>query len=68
MSTEVGIQARRRMLRRRLMIHCPVTGNGADTGHELTSIPDVSPTRNLLVDCPECGQDHPWQVDDTFLD
>ena len=58
----------RRMLLRRLLIRCPVTGISADTGWELSAVPNLVPTNNLLVDCPECGQDHQWQVDDAFLE
>lgn len=61
-------QERSRMLVRRLLIRCPVTGQGADTGYELSAMPDLIPTHNLLVDCQECGQDHPWEADDTFLE
>ena len=63
----VGMGSRRRILLRRLTIRCPVTGTSADTGYELSSIPTVS-TRNLLVDCTECGQDHLWRLEDAFLD
>ena len=51
---------------RRLMIICPVTGAPTDTGLELAAI-DSSSTQ-WLVDCLECGQDHPWSIDDTFLE
>ena len=66
-SAAAGIASRRRLLLRRLTIRCPVTGTPSDTGLELSSIPSVA-TRNLLVDCTECGQDHTWQVEDAFLD
>ena len=59
---------RQRALLRRLVIQCPETGGRADTGFELTAIPSLSGRRQLLVDCPECGQDHQWQVEDSFLD
>jgi hypothetical protein len=61
-------QERPRMLVRRLLIRCPVTGQGADTGYELPAMPNLIATHNLLVDCQECGQDHRWQVDDAFLE
>ena len=67
MAAQVGIEARRRMLLRRLMIRCPVTGTPTDTGFELSSVPAVA-SRNLLVDCTECGQDHAWQIESAFLD
>lgn len=57
------------VLLRRLMITCPATGRAADTGFELSAIPDIGTGRQwMLVDCLECGQDHPWQLEDTFMD
>ena len=52
----------------RLLITCPVTGRPADTGHERTATATLGSERQLLVDCLECGQDHPWTIQDTFLD
>ena len=51
----------------RLLITCPVTGRPADTGYELSAAPTLG-SGQLLVDCQECGQDHPWTIEDTFLD
>jgi hypothetical protein len=51
----------------RLLIICPVTGRPADTGRELSATPTLG-SGQLLVDCLECGQDHPWTIEDTFLD
>ena len=59
---------RRRTLLRRLTIVCPETGRAADTGFELTEVPELSARRQVLVDCLECGQDHEWQVEESFLD
>ncbi len=53
---------------RRLRITCPVTGVATDTGFELSEVPAVVSGPQLLIDCPECGQDHPWQIDDAVLD
>jgi hypothetical protein len=39
-----------------------------DTGFELTSIPSLSRSPQLLVDCLLCGQDHPWEIGDAFLE
>ena len=64
----VGMRARRPMLLRRLMIRCPITERATDTGFELTSIPMVSQSPQLLVDCLACGQDHPWEIGDAFLE
>ena len=55
------------VLLRRLMIRCPETGLPADTGFELSEIPALAAQPQILVDCLECGQDHPWQLEDAFL-
>ncbi len=54
-------------LLRRLMIRCPATGRAADTGVELSGLPAVSARGQVLVDCLECGQDHEWRAEDSFL-
>jgi hypothetical protein len=63
-----GMRATRPMLLRRLMIRCPISGLATDTGFELSSIPTVSRSPQLLVDCLVCGQDHPWEIGDAFLE
>ena len=55
-----------RRLLRRLMIACPETGRPADTGFELSALPRIAGSRQVLVDCLECGQDHEWQVEEVF--
>jgi hypothetical protein len=50
------------------VITCPVTGLATDTGFELSELPGVVAGPQLLIDCLECGQDHPWQIDDARLD
>ena len=55
------------MLLRRLMIRCALTGLPADTGFGLAEIPAVGTRQQNLIDCLECGQDHPWQLEDAFL-
>lgn len=57
-----------RVLLRRLVIACPVTGLATDTGFDLSAVPALGGGEHLLVDCLECGQDHSWQIDDAFLD
>jgi hypothetical protein len=52
---------------RRLTILCPVTSRAADTGYEITGMPNVAGGTQVLVDCLECGQDHEWTADDTQL-
>ena len=61
-------RARQCALLRRLMIVCPATGRPADTGFELSGIPEASARQQILVDCLECGQDHGWRIEDAFLD
>jgi hypothetical protein len=56
------------ILLRRLLITCPATGLPTDTGFELSQVPSVAASRQLLGDCLECGQDHEWDVDDIVLD
>ena len=56
-----------RALLQRLMIRCPVTGLATDTGLDLTEVPVAGGGAQLLVDCQECGQDHPWRIDDALL-
>ena len=60
-------RARRRVLLRRLMVRCPVTGLPTDTGFELSATPDLGGAEQLLVDCLECGQDHRWAISDAFV-
>ncbi len=66
--TGVRAEMRGPRLLRRLMIRCPVQGVPTDTGFELSSIPDVDRSQQLLVDCLACGQDHVWQIADAFLE
>lgn len=65
-STEPSV--RYRTLLRRLVVRCPVTERAADTGFDLSALPNISARRQVLVDCLECGQDHEWQVEDAFVD
>ena len=64
----VATPAPRPMLLRRLMTRCPISRLASDTGFELTSIPTVSRSPQLLVDCLACGQDHPWEIGDAFIE
>jgi hypothetical protein len=64
----VRVEGRRPTLLRRLMIRCPVLGVATDTGFELSSIPAIDRSEQLLVDCLACGQDHVWQMADAFLE
>ena len=50
-------------LLRSLFIRCPATGERADTGFELTALPSIRASTQVLVDCLECGQDHEWRVE-----
>lgn len=59
---------RRAVLLRRLMIRCPATGLSADTGLDVSSVPSIVSSEQLLIDCPECGQDHYWLADEAYLE
>jgi len=50
------------------VIRCSVTEQAADTGFDLSPLPNISARRQVLVDCMECGQDHGWQADDAFVE
>jgi hypothetical protein len=39
-----------------------------DTGYELRAISTFGRGPQVLVDCLECGQDHPWRIEDAFLE
>ena len=58
------IQLRQPRLLRRLTIECPVTKQPSDTGFELSALPSLTISPQVLLDCLECGQDHEWSVDD----
>jgi len=53
------------MVPRRLMIVCPRTGAGVNTGYELFPIHVMALPRRL-VGCTECGQDHTWRMKDAI--
>jgi hypothetical protein len=57
-----------KVLVRRLAIRCPVTGLPADTGFDISAVPEIVTAERLLVDCQECGQDHIWLPHEAFLD
>ena len=67
-SRAAGISAERPRLLRRLMIKCPVTGLATDTGFEVWNVPAVVNGPQLLIDCLECGQDHPWHIAEAVRD
>lgn len=56
------------LLLRRLSITCPVTGSPTDTGFELTDVPALASSPQVLIDCLECGQDHEWDIDAVVLE
>jgi uncharacterized Zn finger protein len=68
MTVSPGPGVHHRVLPRRLMIMCPVTGAPVDTGAELMAAQSMEPGGDILVDCIECGQDHPWKIEDAFLE
>lgn len=66
MATATNIQ--QPILIRRLLIACPATEVPTDTGFELSELPSVAGSLQVLAKCLECGQDHEWGVDDIVLD
>jgi hypothetical protein len=68
MAISTGPGVYHRVLPRRLMIPCPVTGAPVDTGSDLVTAQSLGPGGDILVDCIECGQDHQWQLEDAFLE
>ena len=68
MAISPGPGVHHRVLPRRLMIQCPVTGVPVDTGADLMAAHGMARRGDILVDCIECGQDHQWQVEDAFLE
>ena len=69
MTVSPGPGVHDRVLPRRLMIPCPVTGVPVDTGADLMAAQGMGPPGgDILVDCIECGQDHQWELEDAFLE
>jgi len=52
---------------RQVMIACPVTNQLTPAGIETASIEKLDQPQYLLIDCLECGQDHPWEPHDAVL-
>ena len=59
---------RRLRLYHRMVIQCPAKARAADTGFELSELPDLVSGGHWLLDCPECGQDHYWELDDVIIE
>jgi hypothetical protein len=49
-----------------VMIECPLSRSLVPAGVHVLSVDELSMT-NLLLDCPDCGQDHPWGPADAVL-
>jgi hypothetical protein len=49
-----------------VLIECPEAGTLVPTGIHVETHHDLEST-NLLLDCPDCGQDHPWEPADAVL-
>ena len=45
----------------------PTTNELIPTQVEADSLHDVEPTNNIRMNCPKCGQDHEWSVEDAVL-
>ena len=42
-----------------VLLRCPVTRELVPTGFWADSVDELEPD-NELIDCPSCGNDHPW--------
>ncbi len=49
-----------------VLITCPTTNELIPAGLDVSALEDL-PDDNLLVACPECGQDHQWTPSDAVL-
>jgi hypothetical protein len=49
-----------------VLISCPETGGLVPTGANARNLEDLD-AENLLIDCPDCGLDHPWTNVDAVL-
>jgi hypothetical protein len=49
-----------------VLVCCPQRDQLVPTGFVAQSLDDLEP-RNLLIDCPACGQDHEWSALDAVL-
>jgi hypothetical protein len=49
-----------------VLISCPATDALVPTGENVSSLDDLEP-KNLLLDCPDCGDDHEWTPIDAVL-
>ncbi|HEX8091621.1 MAG TPA: hypothetical protein VF762_22400 [Blastocatellia bacterium] len=55
----------------RIMITCPTTGRAIYTGMSMDEDSfeqDSKAFSNTGAPCPECGELHPWQRQDAFLE
>ena len=52
-----------------VLISCPATGDLVPTGVQADDAEDFEhlPAQNLLIACPECGQDHAWTIADAVV-
>ena len=51
---------------RAVLIACPFNEGLVPTGMEVADLSDL-PLRNVLIDCLDCGQDHPWTPNEAVL-
>ncbi len=50
-----------------VLISCPITGRLVPTGIEAESEDDLDTAGHVLLACPDCGGDHPWDSTDAAL-
>jgi hypothetical protein len=49
-----------------ILIACPVSGNLIPTGSEANRLGEASKP-GVVLDCPDCGQDHEWDARDAVF-
>ena len=49
-----------------VLISCPETGGLVPTGVNVRDLDELN-AENVLIDCPDCGLDHPWTSVDAVL-
>jgi hypothetical protein len=49
-----------------VLIACPESGGLVPTGVNVRDLDELD-AENVLIDCPDCGLDHPWTKFDAVL-
>lgn len=50
---------------RPVLINCPITEYPVDTRYRADSVEGFD---NMVIRCPECGEDHVWGREDAWLE